>query len=354
MQNIHFPFYLRLPLTLLSIVLILFLLYVGQGVFIPLFFAIYISFLLYPLAAFLERRLHCSRSVSSFIAVLAFIIVLGGFLYIATYQLLLFSPDIPLLQTRFNEWLTETQHWISKEYNIDSTLQMEYANRTMNEILSNAGNMVSGLLVDVSVIVFWVVIIFIYTYFLLHHRRLILHFIISLFPERNSSKVTSVVMETRSVGNNYLVGLFIEFVVMAVANSTAFAIMNVPYWMLLGILAAVLNFIPYIGIIVGTIIVLLVCMMHGSVMLAFQAGGVLFILHILDANILLPRIVGHKVQMNALVTIISVLIGGAIWGVAGMFLSIPISATLKIIFDHVDGLKPWAVIMGIDDIKAKK
>lgn len=354
MQNIRLPFYARLPLILLSIVLVLFLLYAGQGVFIPLFFAIYISFLLYPLAAFLERRMHCSRAISSFISVLAFIIVLGGFLYIITYQLLLFSPDIPVLQTRFNDWLTETQRWVSKEYNIDSTLQMEYVNRTMNEILSNTGNMISGLLVDVSVIVFWIVIIFIYTYFLLHHRRLILRFIISLFHEKESSKVTSVIMETRAVGNNYLVGLFIEFVVMAVANSTAFAIMNVPYWMLLGILAAGLNFIPYIGIIVATILVLLVCMMHSSMLLAFQAGGILFILHILDANILLPRVVGHKVQMNALVTIISVLIGGAIWGVAGMFLSIPISATLKIIFDHVEGLKPWALIMGIEDVKAKK
>lgn len=354
MQNIRLPFYARLPLILLSIVLLLFLLYVGQGVFIPLFFAIYISFLLYPLAAFLERRVHCSRSVSSLLSVLAFIIVLAGFLYLITYQLLLFSPDIPVLQTRFNEWLTETQHWVSKEYNIDSSLQMEYVNRTMNDILSNAGNMVSGLLVDVSVIVFWIVIIFIYTYFLLHHRRLILHFIISLFPENNSQKVSGVVMETRSVGNNYLVGLFIEFIVMAVANSVAFAIMNVPYWMLLGILAAGLNFIPYIGIVVATVMVLLVCMMHSSVLLAFQAGGVLFILHILDANILLPRVVGHKMQMNALVTIISVLVGGAIWGVAGMFLSIPISATLKIIFEHVDGLKPWAVIMGIEDVKTKK
>jgi len=354
MQNIRLPFYAKLSLILLSIVLLLFLLYVGQGVFIPLFFAIYISFLLYPLAVFLECRLSCARSVSSFLSVFSFIIVLGAFLYLITYQLLLFSPDLPVLQTRFNNWLSEAQAWVSSEYHIDSTLQMEYVNRTGNTILANAGNMVSGLLIDVSVIIFWVVIIFIYTYFLLNHRRLILSFIISLFPGGSSGKVTNVVMETRSVAYNYLRGLFIEFVVVAIANCAAFSIMGVPYWLLLGLMAAVLNFIPYIGIIVATAMVMLVCMMHSSVALAFQAGAVLFILHVLDANILLPRVVGHKVKMNALVTIISVLIGGAVWGVAGMFLSIPFSATLKIIFDNVEGLKPWSMIMGIEDVKAKK
>ncbi len=354
MQNAQFPFYIKLPLVLLSITLLLFLLYAGQGVFIPLFFAIYISFVLYPLAVFLENRLHCPRGLASIIAVFTFIIVFTGFLYLVTYQLLLFSPDIPVLQTRFNAWMHEVQQWISNEYHIDSSLQMQYINSTVNNILSNAGNMIGRLLIDVSVIIFWIIIIFIYTYFLLHHRRLILRFIVSLFPEKNKDKVTTVVMETRIVGNNYLIGLLIEFVVVAFANCTVFAVMNVPYWLLLGLLAAVLNFIPYIGIIIATVMVLLVSMMHSSVILAFQAALALIVLHILDANILLPRVVGHKVKMNALVTIISVLIGGVIWGVAGMFLSIPVSATLKIVFEHVNELKPWALIMGIEDVKAKK
>jgi predicted PurR-regulated permease PerM len=354
MNTIRLPFYAKLALILLSLVIIVFLLYVGQSVLIPLFFAIHIAFLLYPFARYMENRWNLSRSVSSLIAVTLFVIVIAAFLYFITFQLMLFSQDLPLLQQQLNVLSADFRAWVSKRYHIDSSQQLIYMNNMMNDFLSRAGDYLGSLFIDISGIIFWTIIIFIYTYFILHHRRLIQNFIIALFPREDNAKLCSIVMETRAVANHYLVGLLIEFIVVAIANSVAFGLLNVPYWLLLGLLTAMLNFIPYIGIIVGTALVLVVTMMHGSAALAFQAGAALFILHILDANILLPRVVGNKVKMNALITIISVLVGGALWGVAGMFLSIPITAILKIIFEQVNELKPWAMLMGVDDSMAKK
>jgi AI-2 transport protein TqsA len=66
----------------------------------------------------------------------------------------------------------------------------------------------------------------------------------------------------------------------------------------------------------------------------------------IDNNIIIPRVVASKVRINALVSIIVVIAGGALWGISGMFLSIPLTAILKVVFDHIDGLKPWGYVLG--------
>lgn len=225
-------------------------------------------------------------------------------------------------------------------------------NQAVNNIVSGAASYLGDLFLQVSEIIFWVVIIFIFSYFILHHRRLLVNFIVGLFPEENSEKVKNVVAETRGVANNYIIGLLIEFVVVAIAYCITFILLGTQYAILLGLVCAALNFIPYLGFIVSCVLIMLVTLIHGSLALALQATALIFIIHVLDANILLPRVVGNKVKMNALITIIAVLMGGVLWGIAGMFLSIPITAIMKIIFENVDTLKPWALLMGVEDQKA--
>jgi AI-2 transport protein TqsA len=350
-MEVRFPFYARLALVLLAIVLIIFLMYVAQSVLIPLFFAIQVSLLLYPLARMFETKLRLSRSVAAFLSILIFVIGLGVFLYILSYQILLFSQDIPTLQARLLTMLADFQHWLTLRYNIDSTVQVTYMNQAANNIASSAAVYLGDLFLQVSEIVFWVVIIFIFSYFILHHRRLLVNFIVSVFPKENSDNVKHVVAETRVVANNYIIGLLIEFVVVAIAYCITFMVLGIQYAVLLALVCAALNFIPYLGFIVSCVLVMIVTLMHGSLGLALQATGLVFLIHLLDANILLPRVVGNKVKMNALITIIAVLMGGILWGIAGMFLSIPVAAILKIIFEHVDTLKPWALLMGVEDNK---
>lgn len=350
-MEVRFPFYARLALVLLSIVLVIFLMYVAQSVLIPLFFAVQISLLLYPLAKKLEEKFHFSRSAASFVSVLLFVVGLSIFLYVLTYQILLFSQDIPAIQHAINTLLADLQHWLTDKYHIDSAVQVSYMNQAINNITSWAALYVSDLFLQVSEIIFWVIIVFIFSYFILHHRCLLVNFIVGIFPKQSSNKVKNVVYETRIVANNYIIGLLIEFVVVAVAYCATFILLGIKYAVLLGLVCAALNFIPYLGFIISCLLVILVTLIHGSLGLALQATGLLLLIHILDANILLPRVVGNKVKMNALITIIAVLMGGVLWGIAGMFLSIPISAMMKIVFENVDTLKPWALLMGVEDQK---
>ncbi|RYE25615.1 MAG: AI-2E family transporter [Sphingobacteriales bacterium] len=348
-MEVKFPFYARLAMVLLSIVLIIFLMYVAQSVLIPLFFAVQVALLLYPLTRYLECKLHFSRSLASLVSVVVFVIGLAIFLYILSYQILLFSQDIPTLQARITTVLADLQLWMTTKYHLDSTAQVSYMNQATSNIVSGAAAYVTQLFFQISQIIFWVVIVFIFSYFILHHRRLLVNFVIGIFPKESNQRVQSVITETRAITNNYIIGLLIEFVVVTIAYCATFMLLGIEYAVLLGLICAALNFIPYIGFIVSCILVAIVSLMHGTAALAVQAVGLLFLIHLLDANVLLPRIVGNKVKMNALTTIIAVLMGGILWGIAGMFLSIPISAMLKIIFDNVQTLKPWGLVMGVED-----
>jgi predicted PurR-regulated permease PerM len=133
-----------------------------------------------------------------------------------------------------------------------------------------------------------------------------------------------------------------------VLNVGAFLIFGVKYAFLLGVLAAVLNIIPYLGIYTATAIAAVVTLSNSSPNHALAVIAILIIIHFIDANVLMPRIVGRRVKMNPLITIVAVLMGNLLWGIPGMFLFIPLAGILKIIFERVEGLKPWAILMGTE------
>jgi predicted PurR-regulated permease PerM len=349
MQEIRFPFYARLTFILLFIVLITYLLTIGKGIFVPLLFSLLLAFLLYQPSKHLEKSLRISKEWAAVVSLIGFVILVGSLLYFITFQMLEFSGDLPLLQQKTTDWINNTQHWIIKEYHIDSGQQLDYLHNFTTQLLTFIANSLGAIFIGVGEFIFWMVLVFIYTFFIMSHRRLLLNFVLRLFPLHNRKKVKAVVMETRSVTNFYLQGLLIEFAVVSTANSLMFYIVGVKYALLLGVLTALLNIIPYLGIVIGCLLTALVTLTYGSPLLALEAVALLFLLHVLDANILLPRVIGMRMKINSLITIISVLIGSVIWGISGMFLAIPMCAILKIIFDNVQSLETWGMLMGAED-----
>ena len=349
MPEIRLPFYVRFSLLLLSASLGIILLALGKGIFVPLAFSLLLAFLLYPSAKWLEMRVGMSKGVAAFLAVSGFTVIVACLLYFITFQVLQFSQDIPLLQQKITSWIDGTQDWVIRKYHIEDTKQLEYLHQVTNNVLNYAATSLGSLFIGVAEFIFWMVLVFIYTYFILYHRKMLLHFIMRLFSRHHQDKVGNIVVDTRRVTYYYLKGLLIEFVVVAAANTLMFFAIGVKYAILLGVFTALLNIIPYLGIIIGCVLTLLVSLTHGTPLLAFEAVSLLFILHVLDANILLPRVIGISLKLNSLVTIVSVLVGSVIWDISGMFLAIPLCATLKVIFDHIESLEPLGMVMGTED-----
>ena len=156
--------------------------------------------------------------------------------------------------------------------------------------------------------------------------------------------------ETESIIKSYLIGLLIQITYITILLGGALLLFGIKHALLIGVIFAILNLIPYVGALFGNIIGVLLTLTASQ-----ELGPILTVLitiavvQFLDNNILMPKIVGSKVKINALASIVGVIVGGSIGGVAGMFLSLPTIAVLKIIFDRTDHLKQWGVLLG-DDI----
>lgn len=308
--------------------------------------------MLLPVTRWFERR-RLPRSLSALLSILIFVVLVAGLCFFLGQQISDFTKDLPLLGKRIQSWTAELQGWVSRKYHVNYSRQLEYLNRAGEGMVNSASNIAQAFFVAFSGFIIWTIFVFIFTFFILTHRNLLRKFIICLFSERYHSRVNEVLQETRLLANGYVVGLMIEMAIVAVLNIAALFLFGIKYALLLGILAAVLNIIPYIGIYTATAIAALVTISNNTPTHAMYVIIILIIVHFIDSNILMPRIVGSRVKMNPLITIVAVLSGSILWGISGTFLFIPLTAILKIIFERVEGLKPWAILMGTDEEEKK-
>jgi AI-2 transport protein TqsA len=283
-----------------------------------------------------------------------FVAVVCVLLYVLSIQLVSFSQDVPALQSRFMHLSNDAHQWVTERFKINNRQQTDYLNSSILSVIETAGKSVSSVLFTLSGLFFFVVFVLIFTFFILFHRRLLLRFTVQLFSVNNRPKVTEVIMETKMMINSYVVGLMIEMLIMSVANSAFLLLIGVKYAILLGVLAAVLNIIPYIGIYSAIGIIMLVTLANSSLALSLEAGVGMIVLHFIDANIMLPRIIGSRVKMNPFITIIAVIVGEFLWGIPGMFLFIPIIGIIKLICERVEGLEAWAILIGVDEDNPKR
>lgn len=356
MGTIKLPFYARLALTLLAFVLILFLLDRGRNIFIPLIFALLIAILLYPLNRLLEKRLRLGRAAAALISVGSFMAALSGFVYFLAVQVISFSEDLPELKKRFTDMFSGLQHWLSFRFHITTRQQTDYINHSLSKVAETAAYMLSNVFVSVGSLLLLLVFIFIFTFFMLYHRRLLMKFVLHLFNPRHREKVHEVIVETKAMINAYVTGLLIEMLLLTILISVILLIMGIKYAILLGVMAAVLNIIPYLGFYTALVLSVLVTFANSSGNTALEVGAIMFGVHLLDSNVLFPRIIGGRVKMNPFITIIAVIIGEHLWGVPGMFLFIPIAGIIKLICERVDGLEAWALLIGVEEAErpAKK
>ena len=177
-----------------------------------------------------------------------------------------------------------------------------------------------------------------------------MRFLVKVFLEENAKLVKDIIKQVQYIIRKYIIGLLIEMLIVAVVVSIIFSLMGVKYAILLGVITGLFNIIPYIGIFTAIIISSLITFATAAVASkVLWVVIVLVITHLIDSNVLLPVIVGSKVKINAMITVLGVVLGEMMWGIPGMFLSIPVIAVLKIIFDRIESLQPWGILLGEDE-----
>lgn len=352
MREIQLPFLLKLTLVLLSVLILGFLAKIGQTILAPLFFSFLMALLFTPFANFFERKLRFSRSFSTVMSLLVMMAIIFSLVYFFSTQLSDFVNDFPQLQKQVTKSLYDLQVWISKNFGLNFNKQMDYVNQGLEKLLASSGAILSFTVSFLSSAGGFLAFSFLFFIFILNYRGLLYNFIISVFTEKHSQKVREIAAEIQVIIKQYIIGLFIQIVIVSILTSGLLTILGVKYALLIGILTGLLNVIPYLGIIISGLIAALISFTTGSDKTLFVLLGYVGI-HILDANVVLPLVVGSKVKINALFTFIGLLVGESLWGISGMFLSIPFLAILKIIFEKVDGLEAWGKVLGENKRKTK-
>jgi predicted PurR-regulated permease PerM len=338
------PFYQQLSQTLVAIALITLAIYLGQDIIVPLAMAILLAVLLRPLDAWMTRR-GVPKVLSISIAVLLAMLVLAGVAVLISIQISDFSDELPKLKRNINDAYRDIRRWIRQEYSVSYRQQDQYLKKAQTQTMENFQS--AETLGIVTGPLGALVLIPIYAFLLLYYRAMLLHFMVVLFAEKHKGKVLDVLGQIKSIIQSYMVGLLLETGAVALLNSIGLLILNVQYAILLGIMAAILNLVPYIGGLVATALAVMVTFInHPDSYSLLGVVGVFLTVQFIDNNLLVPLVIGSKVKINALVSIVGVLVGGALAGVSGMFLSIPVIAMMKVVFDRVDGLKPWGILLG--------
>lgn len=344
-------FFAKLVNPLLCTIILFALLYFGQDILKPLAFAGLIALLLITPCRFFEKQ-GFPRGVSALISMLLASIVFVVIFYFISNSIVSFRQDLPLMIQNINDSIHHLEQWVQKTFHVSRKNMQDFLQSSSNEVLPSTSAIINQTVNTVTSLFFIGIIVFITTFLLLLYRGLVVAFFMNLFADEYSQNINNVFSKTQFVIRNYIVGLLIEMIIVAAAYAAAFLILGVRYAFLLAVIGAVLNIIPYLGVIITCVLTALITLTTDSPGTVVWAVVSILIVHMIDSNILSPKIVGSRVKINALASIVGVISGSALWGLPGTFMAMPIIAIMKVMFEEIEPLRPFAIIIG-DDTEVK-
>ena len=337
----------KLVNPLLCLIIIFALLYSGQEILKPLAFACLVAVLLITPCKFFERQ-GFPRGASALISMLLASIVFVVVFYFISSSIVSFRKDLPLMMENINESIRQMEAWAQKTFHISKDL----VESSTNEVVPSTSSIINRTVNTVTNIFFLGIILFITTFLLLLYRGLIVKFFIMLFADEYTKSIHSIFDRIQFVIRSYIVGLLIEMIIIAIAYCAVFFFLGVKYAFLLGVIGAILNIVPYLGVIITCVLTALITLTTNSPSTVLWSVISLIIIHMIDTNILMPRIMISRVNINALAAIIGVITGSALWGLPGTFMAMPIMAMMKVVVEEINPLQPFAILMG-DDTEVK-
>lgn len=318
----------------------------GQGIIMPLLMAFFMSVLLLPLFRWLQR-IKVPETPAIIICLVALILAVAGVMTFLSYQIAGLLSDIGTIQKNLMVHWANISAWINQKLHFTAEQQLVAINKQVANIGPTAGRYAQGAAVSLTSVLVFVGLLPIYIFLILFYRNLLLRFTYMWFEEPQHQKVGEAIREMETIVKYYLVGLLIQIAYLTVLVGGVLLLFGIKHAILIGITFAILNLIPYVGALVGNLIgVILTLTSSQDMTQIWIVLGTIAAVQFLDNNILMPRIVGSKVKVNALASIVGIVIGGTMAGVTGMFLSIPIMAVLKIMFDKSTPLRKWGVLLG--------
>ena len=340
------PLYAKISLILVGISTFVLILSISKHILVPLIFAGIIAIVLHPVVKFLVR-IRVNRVLAIFISILLTLIVLGAFATLFLSQVSRFIESWPKLIDGFTKILNQTVIWTSGNFDISTKEITTWIEETKNKLIDIIGIGIGNTLINVGTTLMLVFVLPVYIFFILFYQSILLEFLHKLFGASNRTEVSGVINQIRTLIQRYLVGLSIEVGIVATLFTVGLWIMGIEYALFLGVIGALLNLIPYLGAILGATLPMIIAIItKPSPWYALLVMALYIFVQFIDNNYIIPKIVASQVKISALVSITAVFVFATLWGIPGMFLAIPLMGIVKLIFDHIEPLKPWGFLLG--------
>lgn len=347
------PAYLKLVIILLGIVLTVFVMIVAKSILVPLLISGLFAVLISPLATWLERH-KVPRFLAAALSLIALLGVMTSLIYFFYNQVLGLANDLTALNNRVSELIERVNQFLELHIEGAVPISMNSLQTTLFGYLTdNFSTLTQGIIATASTLTV-AFILPIYIFLFLYFRSFLIEFLLRAFPDKHKDRVGSGIRKIKLVVQNYITGMFFVILILAVLNSIALFSLGIKHALLFAVFAAMLNVIPYIGPFIGaTLPIAYALLTKDSLWYPFGVFLCFYFIQLAESNFFTPKIVGGKVSMNPLMTIIALFIGNFIWGLAGMILFIPGMAILKVIFDEIPGMEPYGFLLGAIDHSEK-
>ncbi|WP_439584379.1 AI-2E family transporter [Dyadobacter bucti] len=340
------PIYLKLASILVAVIATVYILFVLRETIIPLAFSVLLAILLHPVCTWLERH-RVPRIGAILLSILALFVVLVVLIYVVSIQIGSFAEELPRITEKAETILDQTLTMGERYLNISRSQQVSEAKKYMINALSEGRAVLLNTLVTTTGAISTFILIPLYIFFLLLYRHFFRRFIHKAFKSVPNDQLNLLLKKIYEVIKSYLSGLFLVILIVGVLNSIGLLILGIPHAIFFGFLAGFLILIPYIGILIGSVLpALLSVVTMDSPWYAVGVIGVMSFVQFLEGNFITPNIVGSKVSVNPLAAIVALFLGGQLWGLAGLILALPVTAILKVIFDAIPSLEPFGFLLG--------
>jgi predicted PurR-regulated permease PerM len=335
-------------------VLVCALLYFGKTLFIPLSFSMLISFILYPVCKWMEKK-GIGHGVAIFIAIFGVMLFFGAVIYLLFTQVIEFSNEWHTFKVKLLETANQLSILLAERFDISVEKQTTFLKNVANNSGTQAISLLKITIYSISESLFYLLIIPVYSVLILYYRQLLVNVLYHVFPSEKKEAIREILVETIHAYYNFIKGMLVVYLIVGLLNSIGLYIIGVPHPFLFGFIASILTFIPYVGIFISSLLPITVSWItFNSIWYPIGVIMVFSIVQILEAYIIFPYAVGSRLKINTLIIILVVIIGGIIWGAAGMILFIPFISIAKLIADRTKSLETLSLLLGDGDAKKNK
>jgi predicted PurR-regulated permease PerM len=323
------------------------ILVLAKPILIPLSIALLISFILLPLAKKFEAR-KIGKTLAAFLSISVVILIIGGVIYFFSSQIINVSKEFSNFKDKIILAFANVTVYLNNNVSLVENLEKdELFNRMKDWLNDSTGLLLSKTVNNTATLLAGLLATIIFTFLFLIYRDGLIKAFMAFSPEDKRERVLKMFKSVQQVGQKYLFGMIILTIVIGLANSIGLLIIGIDNPFLFGFLGAALAIIPYIGTVIGAVIPFIYAFVsYDSIWIAVAVVILFWFIQLVSDNFLTPRIVGGSLKINALTAILSLFVGAAVWGLAGMILFLPFAAMLKVVCEEFEELKPIALIIG--------